>query len=176
MTEHRAPELATANALIQSFQHVLQARGDVALALLFGSRARGDASETSDVDLALLAPSADLLEIGARLSQVSGLEVDVISLADPGYRSSTSCCAMPSCCTKRGQGPTPVGVHTCSPISSSIDRGTSACATHGSKKLHSAACDGQPQLAFVEACRAGFSREQASVTRCGVGRGADCES
>jgi len=63
---------------------VLRARGDAALALLFGSRARGNASETSDVDVALLAPSADLLEIGARLSQASGLEVDVISLADPG--------------------------------------------------------------------------------------------
>jgi predicted nucleotidyltransferase len=84
MTEPRAPELATANALIQPFQQVLRARGDVALALLFGSRARGDASETSDVDVALLAPSADLFEIGAQLSQASGLEVDVISLADPG--------------------------------------------------------------------------------------------
>ena len=80
--EHRAP--ATASELIQPFQAVLRARGDVALALLFGSRARGDASETSDVDVALLAPSADLLEIGARLSQASGLDVDVISLADPG--------------------------------------------------------------------------------------------
>ena len=82
MMEHRAP--ATASELIQPFQAVLRARGDVALALLFGSRARGDASETSDVDVALLAPSADLLEIGARLSQASGLDVDVISLADPG--------------------------------------------------------------------------------------------
>jgi uncharacterized protein len=84
MTEHHAPEFATANPLIRSLQRVLHARGDVALALLFGSRARGQASETSDVDVALLAPSADLLEIGARLSQASGLEVDVISLADPG--------------------------------------------------------------------------------------------
>ena len=82
MMEHRAP--ATASELIQPFQAVLHARGDVALALLFGSRARGDASETSDVDVALLAPSADLLEIGGRLSQASGLEVDVVSLADPG--------------------------------------------------------------------------------------------
>ena len=56
----------------------------MALALLFGSRARGDAHEASDVDVALLAPAADLLEIGAQLSQASGLEVDVISLADPG--------------------------------------------------------------------------------------------
>ena len=82
MMEHRAP--AAVSELIQPFQAVLHARGDVALALLFGSRARGDASEASDVDVALLAPSADLLEIGARLSQASGLEVDVVSLADPG--------------------------------------------------------------------------------------------
>jgi hypothetical protein len=34
--------------------------------------------------VALLAPSADLLEIGARLSQACGLEVDAISLTDPG--------------------------------------------------------------------------------------------
>jgi predicted nucleotidyltransferase len=80
MKEHGAPP----NALIQSFQQVLHARGDVTLALLFGSRARGEASEASDVDVALLAPSADLLDIGARLSQACGLEVDVISLADPG--------------------------------------------------------------------------------------------
>ena len=84
MTEQRAPELLPANALIQPFARRLRARGDVVLALLFGSRARGDASESSDVDVALLAPSADLLEIGAELSQASGLEVNVISLADPG--------------------------------------------------------------------------------------------
>jgi uncharacterized protein len=85
MMDPGAPEQATPNALTQLFQPVLHAQGDVALALLFGSRARGDASETSDADVALLAPpSADLLEIGARLSQASGLEVDVVSLADPG--------------------------------------------------------------------------------------------
>ena len=83
MTAQPAPELA-ANALIQALRQVLHTRGDVALALLFGSRARGDASEASDVDVALLAPAADLLDVGAQLSQASGLEVDVISLADPG--------------------------------------------------------------------------------------------
>jgi uncharacterized protein len=83
MTEHCAPD-ATADALIQPFRRVLDARGDVALALLFGSRARGDARESSDVDVALLAPAADLLEIGASLSHASGLEVEVVSLADPG--------------------------------------------------------------------------------------------
>jgi predicted nucleotidyltransferase len=84
MTERRAPEIATSDALIQSFRQVFHARDDVALALLFGSRARGDANDTSDVDVALFAPSADLLEIGAQLSQASGLDVDVVSLADPG--------------------------------------------------------------------------------------------
>jgi uncharacterized protein len=84
MMEDRAPESATANPLVHSFEQMLHERADVALALLFGSRARGDANETSDVDIALLAPSADLFEIGAQLSQASGLEVDVISLADPG--------------------------------------------------------------------------------------------
>jgi len=63
---------------------VLHARGDVTLALLFGSRARGDAREASDVDVALLTPSADLLEVGAQLSHASGFEVDVSSLDDPG--------------------------------------------------------------------------------------------
>jgi predicted nucleotidyltransferase len=84
MTEHRAPELASANTLIRPLQRVLQASGEVTLALLFGSRARGEESESSDVDVALLAPSADLLEIGASLSQASGLEVNIISLVDPG--------------------------------------------------------------------------------------------
>ena len=86
MTEPRAPEFATADALVQSFHEVLHAQAGVVLALLFGSRARGDASESSDVDVALLAPSApaDLLGVGAQLSQACGLEVNVISLVDPG--------------------------------------------------------------------------------------------
>jgi len=84
MTAQCAPELAAPDAVIKPLRQVLQARTDVALALLFGSRARGDASDASDVDVALLAPAADLLDVGARLSQASGLEVNVISLADPG--------------------------------------------------------------------------------------------
>ena len=73
MTAQRAPELAATNALLQALRQVLRAQDNVALALLFGSRARGDASDTSDVDVALLAPAADLLNIGAQLSQASGL-------------------------------------------------------------------------------------------------------
>jgi predicted nucleotidyltransferase len=84
MTAQRAPELTAIAALSQQLRQVLSARGDVALALLYGSRARADAGETSDVDVAVLAPAADLLDVGAQLSQASGLEVDVISLADPG--------------------------------------------------------------------------------------------
>ena len=84
MLAQRASELSDPAQLIQPLQQVLRARGDVVLALLFGSRARGDASEASDLDVALLTHSADLLDVGAQLSQASGLEVDVISLADPG--------------------------------------------------------------------------------------------
>ena len=84
MTARPALPLATVSALIHSFERVLRGRPEVMLAVLFGSRARGDAHVTSDVDVALLAPAADLLEIGACLSQASGLEVDVVSLSDPG--------------------------------------------------------------------------------------------
>jgi hypothetical protein len=39
MTAPRAPEPAIANDLIQPFEQVFRARGEVTLALLFGSRA-----------------------------------------------------------------------------------------------------------------------------------------
>lgn len=84
MKEQAAREPAAAEALLQQLQAVLRARSDVELALLFGSQARGDARKTSDVDVALLGSQADLLEVGAQLSRASGLEVDVLSLADPG--------------------------------------------------------------------------------------------
>jgi len=55
---------------------------DVRLALLFGSRASGRARENSDVDLAVDAPARLLWEIGARVSEAVGLEVDVVRLQD----------------------------------------------------------------------------------------------
>jgi predicted nucleotidyltransferase len=63
---------------------LLRNRPQVELALLFGSHARGTATADSDVDLAVLAPGSDLLELAATLGRDLGREVDVISLDDPG--------------------------------------------------------------------------------------------
>jgi predicted nucleotidyltransferase len=71
-------------SLTRALETVLRSRAEVKLALLFGSRARGTAGPTSDLDLAVLAPHADLLEIAAALGHATGEVVDVISLADPG--------------------------------------------------------------------------------------------
>lgn len=58
----------------------LAREGDVRLAVLFGSRARGRARPGSDLDLAVRAPGADLLGIAGRLSAALGIDVDVVSL------------------------------------------------------------------------------------------------
>lgn len=63
---------------------VLQQAAGVRLGLLFGSYARGRASEASDVDVAVLAPPAELPALASRLSEACGREVDVVSLSDPG--------------------------------------------------------------------------------------------
>ncbi len=52
------------------------------MALLFGSMARGQSRVDSDIDIALLAPGADLLAIAAQLMDATGREVDVVSLDD----------------------------------------------------------------------------------------------
>jgi predicted nucleotidyltransferase len=64
---------------------VLSARGDVRLAVVFGSVARGGASEASDVDVAVYAPGVDLLELAATLAEALVREVDVIALEGAGY-------------------------------------------------------------------------------------------
>lgn len=56
----------------------------VRLALLFGSRATGEGDARSDVDLAVDAPGVDLFALAGALSSALGLEVDVVSLEDPG--------------------------------------------------------------------------------------------
>jgi polymorphic toxin system nucleotidyltransferase-like protein len=55
------------------------------LALLFGSRARGRARPDSDADVAVLGNDLDLLALAADLSGAAKVEVDVVSLEDPGY-------------------------------------------------------------------------------------------
>jgi predicted nucleotidyltransferase len=67
---------------IECAKRVLVARGDVQVAILFGSRARGTGSDSADLDLAVLAPGVDLLKLAAALSVATGVEVDVVSLAD----------------------------------------------------------------------------------------------
>jgi predicted nucleotidyltransferase len=68
--------------LAQSLHRALAGRDDVHVALLFGSRARGRARADSDVDLAVLAPGVDLLDLAANLSLVLDLEVHVADLDD----------------------------------------------------------------------------------------------
>lgn len=60
---------------------MLAADGNVRLALLFGSCARGQADGNSDVDIAVDAPNADLWSLAARISQRLGVEVHVVTLA-----------------------------------------------------------------------------------------------
>jgi predicted nucleotidyltransferase len=63
-------------------RHALSGRKDVRVAVLFGSVARGAARASSDVDVAVDAPGADLLELAAALSEALSREVDVVPLED----------------------------------------------------------------------------------------------
>lgn len=74
----------SADPAIRQIREFLTGRDDVRLAIVFGSRARSTATSTSDVDLAVRAPGADLLSLAADLSRVSGHEVDVVALEDVG--------------------------------------------------------------------------------------------
>src|SRR5437868_7120083 len=71
--------------VIESLKEALNGRKDVRLAMLFGSRARGRARSGSDADVAVLGDNLDLLELAADLSDAARVEVDVVSLEDPGF-------------------------------------------------------------------------------------------
>ena len=73
------------DSVVESLRKALDGRKDVRLALLFGSRARGRARPDSDADVAVLGKDLDLLELAADLSEAAGVEVDVVSLKDPGF-------------------------------------------------------------------------------------------
>jgi predicted nucleotidyltransferase len=75
----------TADPVIDSLKKALSGRKDVRLALLFGSRARGRARPDSDADVAVLSESLDQFRLMADLSEAAGVDVDVVSLEDPGY-------------------------------------------------------------------------------------------
>ncbi|TMQ05751.1 MAG: nucleotidyltransferase domain-containing protein [Deltaproteobacteria bacterium] len=62
----------------------LEAHGDVELALLFGSRARGDAGPSSDIDVAVIGRSIDAIGLAIELTDAIGIPVDVVDLSgDP---------------------------------------------------------------------------------------------
>ncbi len=72
----------SAHDMLAVLRAALGRRDDVELALLFGSAARGQARDDSDLDVAVYAPGADLLELAARLTEAAAKEVDIVSLED----------------------------------------------------------------------------------------------
>ena len=75
---------ARTDPTVPAIRECLRGRRDVRLALVFGSRVRGTATPTSDVDVAVGAPGVDLLDLAAELSRATGLEVDVVDLEHAG--------------------------------------------------------------------------------------------
>ncbi|HEY3234623.1 MAG TPA: nucleotidyltransferase domain-containing protein [Polyangiaceae bacterium] len=73
-----------AERLVETLRDALRGRGDVRLALLFGSLARREGTAHSDIDIAVYAPGGDLLELAAELSRHVDRELQLISLDDPG--------------------------------------------------------------------------------------------
>ena len=73
-----------AEGVLKAVSHALEGRADVELAMVFGSRARGDHRSGSDVDVAVLG-QVDRLTLAAELSRATGHEVDVVDLAEAGY-------------------------------------------------------------------------------------------
>jgi predicted nucleotidyltransferase len=69
--------------LSDALRDALRCHPGVRVVVLFGSHARGDARPDSDVDLAVLGANVDRLGIAGALSAKTGLEIDVIDLADP---------------------------------------------------------------------------------------------
>ena len=69
---------------IDAMTRTLAGRADVAVALLFGSRARGNHRPDSDVDVAVLG-NVDHLALAADLSRATRHEVQVVDLGSAGY-------------------------------------------------------------------------------------------
>jgi predicted nucleotidyltransferase len=67
-------------ALTDALGRQLASRSGVQLALLFGSRARGTAAASSDVDLAVDAPGMALEQLSGELSASLKVTVDVLAL------------------------------------------------------------------------------------------------
>lgn len=70
---------------VKPLRKALSDHKEVRLALLFGSRARGQARPDSDADVAVLGENLDILELAADLSDAAKIEVEVVDIQDPGY-------------------------------------------------------------------------------------------
>ena len=81
----RLSSVKSEDPVIAPLKQALSGRKDVRLAILFGSRARGKARPESDADVAVLGEGLNLLKLATDLSLAAGVEVDVVSLRDPGY-------------------------------------------------------------------------------------------
>jgi predicted nucleotidyltransferase len=77
--------MAANDPVVEAMRKALNGRKDVRLALLFGSRTRGQARPDSDADVAVLGRDLNLLALATDLSDAAEVEVDVVSLSDPGY-------------------------------------------------------------------------------------------
>ena len=73
------------NELIAALRPVVAAHTGVELALLFGSRARGQEDAASDVDVAVEGEGVDRLALARDLSAAVGLEVDAVDLRAAGH-------------------------------------------------------------------------------------------
>ena len=71
--------------IVESLRKALHGRSDVRLALLFGSRAKGRSRLDSDADVAVLGQDLNLFSLMSDLSHAAGVEVDIVSLKDPGF-------------------------------------------------------------------------------------------
>ena len=69
------------SALERTLRTALAQHSAVRLAFVFGSQARGGASASSDIDLAVDAPGADLLELARELGLLLEREVDLLDLS-----------------------------------------------------------------------------------------------
>jgi predicted nucleotidyltransferase len=70
----------SAKEVATRLSYALAGRKDVRVAVLFGSEARGTAHAGSDVDVAVDALAADILDLAAALSEALSREVDVVPL------------------------------------------------------------------------------------------------
>jgi len=65
---------------------ILVRHPEVDLALLFGSRARGTARPTSDIDIGVVGRAIDTLGLAIELTDATGIQADVVDLSrDPPF-------------------------------------------------------------------------------------------